>query len=142
MHQLRDALRRSLALVIALASISWCLAGECIPDLSHYTPTPTISWSQSDLTYTAGFRVYWKRAEDVTWRGTIDLPVWPGDKESAPVYPGMTEPFPLQRLVPSTEQRLLIDVRVASYDQNHNLGVPSSILRLCMPEIWAGGPYR
>ena len=142
MDQIRDALRRSLAPLIALASISWSLAGECIPDLSHYTPTPTISWSQSDLTYTAGFRVDWKRAEDVQWRGSIDLPVWPGDATSDPVYPGITEPFPLQRLVPTTEQRLLIDVRVASYDATHKLGVPSNILRLCMPEIWTGGPYR
>jgi hypothetical protein len=138
----RGVLRRSPALLIALASISLARAGACTPDLTTYTPTPTLSWTQSDHSGTAGFRVYWKRAEDTTWRGSIDIPVWPGDENSLPVWPGITEPFPLQRLVPTSEQLLLVDVRVVAYDSAKVEGTPSTILRLCMPQIWTGGPYR
>src|SRR5262245_53009085 len=143
MKRLRDAIRRSLVPWVVLASFASTFAGECSPDLANYTPTPTLSWSQSDLSNTAGFRVYWKRAEDIVWRGAIDLPVWPGDGRSSPVYPGITEPFPLQRLIPTSEQRLLVDVTVAAYDKQHREGGPSSILRLCMPELWVPGlTYR
>jgi len=134
--------RRSLALVVALASISVARAGACNPDLTNYTPTPTLSWSQSNHSNTAGFRVYWKLAEDTLWRGHIDLPVWPGDINSSPVWPGITEPWPLQRLIPTSEQRLLVDVQVVAYDAAKVEGTPSTILRMCMPEIWTGGRYR
>jgi len=142
MNRIREVLRRSLAPMVALASIASSFAGECIPDLTNYTPTPTISWTQTDPSNTSGYRVYWKRAEDIAWRGSIDLAVWPGDAMSDPVYPGITEPFPLQRLVPTSEQRLLVDVRVTAYDKFHKEGLPTRILRLCMPEIWTGGAFR
>jgi hypothetical protein len=138
----RGVRRRSLVLVGALASVSLARAGACTPDLTTYTPTPTLSWSQIDHTNTAGFRVYWKRAEDTLWRGSIDLPAWPGDATSTPVWPGITESWPLQRLVPTSEQGLLIDVRVVAYSATKVEGVPTTILRLCMPAIWTGGAYR
>ncbi|HEX4825881.1 MAG TPA: hypothetical protein VFV19_16385 [Candidatus Polarisedimenticolaceae bacterium] len=143
MRQKNRGVRRcSLALVVALASISLARAGACTPDLTHYTPTPTLTWSESDLADTAGFRVYWKRAEDTLWRGSIDIPAWQGDSMSGAVWPGMTEPWPLQRLVPDTEQGLLVDIQVAAYNTSKVLGTPSTILRLCMPQIWAGGHYQ
>ncbi|HEX4825880.1 MAG TPA: hypothetical protein VFV19_16380 [Candidatus Polarisedimenticolaceae bacterium] len=135
------ALRGSLALLFALAGISGATAGECIPDLTHYTATPTISWAGADAS-TAGYKVYWKRAEDVAWRGVIDLPVWPGDDVSSPVHPGITESFPLQRLIPDVDQGLLVDVQVTAYNAARVEGKPSTILRLCMPQVWRSGPYR
>ena len=134
--------RRSLALIVALASITGARAASCTPDLTTYTATPTLSWSQSIHTNTAGFRVYWKRAEDTLWRGSIDIPAWLGDATSSPVWPGITEPWPLQRLIPTSEQRLLVDVQVVAYDSAKKEGTPSTILRICMPQIWTSGPYR
>ena len=143
MNRVRETLRRSLVPCVVLASIASTFAGECSPDLANYTPTPTLSWSQSDPSNTAGYRVYWKKAEDMDWRGSIDLPIWPGDATSGPVYPGITEPFPLQRLIPRTAQRLLVDVRVTAYDKSNQEGLPTRIMRVCMPELWSPGvPYR
>jgi len=128
-----------LALVLGMGVVA--KAAECTPDLTTRTPTPTLNWTQVDHSNTAGFKVYWKRAEDTLWRGSIKLPAWLGDSNSAPVWPGITEPWPLQRLVPVTEQRLLIDVMVVSYSASNVESAPSSILRICMPQIWTGGPY-
>jgi hypothetical protein len=117
-------------------------AGECIPDLTYYTATPTIAWSQADHTNTAGFRVYWKRADDVLWRGSIDLPAWKGDANSTAVWPGITESWPIQRLIPVSEVRLLVDIRVVPYSASNVEGPAGPMVRLCMPEIWTGGRYR
>jgi hypothetical protein len=139
---LRRRILGAVAAFVATTLASHALALECSPNLATYTPTPTVNWTQLSHVNTAGFRVYWKRAEDALWRGSVTLPATPAGGALPEFWPGQSLPFPVQRLVPVTEQRLIIDIMVVSYS---NLGIespPSSILRMCMPEIWTGGTYR
>lgn len=141
----RLARRVVLALVPLLAAALLApasRAAECTPDLTNFTPTPMLAWSLPVTTSVVGFRIYWKRAEDGGWRGSGDVPVWQGDANSAAVWPGITEPYPLQRVIPTSEVRTLIDVMVVSYTAKNVESAPSSILRICMPQIWTGGAYR
>lgn len=106
-----------------------------------FTPTPTIKWEQLDHSNTEGFRVYWKHPEDATWLGSIDLPFQPGD-EGGFFYPGIDLDYPIQRLVPTAEQGVEVDIMVTAYNTLTPPGEsnPSAPVRVCMPFIYSRAP--
>ena len=117
-------------------------AAECSPNLSVNTPTPTISWDQITHANTVGYRVYWKRDSDSTWRGYKNFPAYLGDANSSPVWPGITMPVAVQKIVPLPEQQQnYIDFMVKAYSSTNQESAASSILRICMPNVWIGGDY-
>jgi hypothetical protein len=133
--------RLGIAVAAGVVALGGARANECSPNLAQNTPTPTLSWDQSSQAGTVGYRVYWKRDEDSSWRGSKDFPAYPGGVGSTPVWPGITVPVAVQKIIPNTEQYDLIDFMVVAYSSTNKESAPSSILRICMPAIWTSGPY-
>jgi hypothetical protein len=102
----------------------------------QWTVTPTVHWDQADHTHTDGYRVYWRYPGDTAWRGSMDLPIWPGDSDTAPFYPGIDLDWPIQRLVPATEQLVEVELTVAAYQLTPPLESPvSNVIKICMPGL-------
>jgi len=101
------------------------------------TPTPTAKWDQADHSTTRAFRASWKRPEDATWQGSVDLKVWPGDDELAPIWPGITLDVPMQRVYPSELQGVEIEIRIQDVRLDGSVGAGSNILRFCAPKLCA-----
>jgi hypothetical protein len=128
--------------VLGLIGSIGASAAECSPNLSVNTPTPTISWDQVNHANTVGYRVYWKRDSDATWRGFKNFPAFIGEWHETPVWPGITMPVAVQKIVPLPEQQQnYIDFMVVAYSSTNQESAPSTILRICMPNIWIGGDY-
>ena len=138
---------RLARLVCALAVCSLPFGGRafaspCTPNLTVNTPTPTLSWDHVNHANTIGYRVYWKRDTDATWRGFVGIPAWVAPEgASASVWPGVTFPVAAQKIVPNNEPQGLIDFMVVAYSSTNQESAPSTILRICMPHVWKGGDY-
>lgn len=70
------------------------------------------------------------------------MATWPGDSVSDAVWPGVTIDWPVQRLVPNSEQGTDVDIMVQAVGPTGLVSAPSSIVRLCMPLVWTGGVYQ
>lgn len=102
------------------------------------TPTPVIEWDHNDLTDTVIYRVIWRRVGDVEWRGLYDLAVWKeihDDDIEVPIYPGITHGVPIQRILPTTEQLVDIELSVMAVDAAGLESVPSESITICMPAL-------
>lgn len=105
-----------------------------IPDL--YTATPTLTWAQSSYTNTDGYRVYWRHPGETAWRGFADLAIVTDEDNGLLFYPGISLDWPLQRLIPSSEQNVEVEIVVRAYNKTTGEeSNDSAPLTVCMPPL-------
>lgn len=122
------------------------IAATCVPDVVSWTPTPVAEWVQDypagggGYAPTAGYRVYWQRTGDTSWRGSTDWPAFHGDAEQGPIYPGISLGFPLQRAYPTNVQAEEIRMVVKAVSAANVESAPSEIITICAPKVYPGRP--